>query len=40
VTRARAAIVAALLAAALGVQYHFLRAYPQPILFGDSPPGT
>jgi len=35
VTRTRAAIVAALLAAAFAVQYHFLRAYPQPILFGD-----
>ena len=34
-TRARAAIVAALLAAAFAVQLHFLRAYPQPILFGD-----
>ena len=34
-SRAHAAAVAALLAAAFFVQYHFLRAYPQPVLFGD-----
>ena len=34
-TRTRAAIVAALLGAAFAVQLHFLRAYPQPVLFGD-----
>jgi hypothetical protein len=35
VTRPRAALLAALLAAAFAVQFYFLRAYPQPILFGD-----
>jgi len=34
-TRTRAASVITLLAAAFGVQYWFLTAYPQPILFGD-----
>ena len=34
-TRTRAAFVMALLGAAFAVQYSFLRAYPQPVLFGD-----